>query len=303
MTGATSPGTGRVYGVQQVCAAFGVSRSSFYSWREQDARERPSAAVHNHCVRKRGPKSKLTDAELLDHIRDDLARSPFKGEGHRKVWARLRVQRGVRVSRKRVLRVMRENQLLSPHRVPQAPPNMHDGRIATDSPNVMWGTDGTKVFTVEDGWVWVFALVEHWNTECLGFNVCKVGDRFQALQPVGMAIKEVFGTVGRDIARGIALRMDHGTQYLSDHFQNQIRFWGLAPSFAFIDEPQTNGVAERFFRTMKEQAIHGRIFTDIEDVRQAVRTFVDSYNEHWLIEKLGYRSPAQARREWLEQAA
>ena len=298
MTLAISPGTGGSYSVQRVCAAFDVARSSFYAWRMDEAREGPLEPRG-----KRGPKIRLTDADLLNEIRDDLATSPFKGEGHRKVWARLRVLRSVRVSRKRVLRLMRENRLLSPYRVPKAPPRKHDGTIMTDAPNVMWGTDGTRVFTVKDGWVWIFAVVEHWNAECLGWHVCKVGHRFNALQPVGMAVKEVFGAVGRDMARGVALRMDHGTQYLSDHFLNQIRFWGLAPSFAFIEEPQTNGVAERFNRTLKEQAIYGHIFNDIEEVHVAVRAFVEVYNEHWRIEKLGFLSPRQARRACLAQVA
>ena len=298
MTLAISPGTGASYSVQRVCAAFDVARSSFYAWRTDEAREGPREPRG-----KRGPKIRLTDADLLNEIRDDLATSPFKGEGHRKVWARLRVLRSVRVSRKRVLRLMRENRLLSPYRVPKAPPRKHDGTIMTDAPNVMWGTDGTRVFTVKDGWIWIFAVVEHWNAECLGWHVCKVGHRFNALQPVGMAVKEVFGAVGRDMARGVALRMDHGTQYLSDHFLNQIRFWGLAPSFAFIEEPQTNGIAERFNRTLKEQAIYGHIFNDIEEVRAAVRAFVEVYNEHWRIEKLGFLSPRQARRACLAQVA
>jgi len=298
MTAATSPGVERVYGVERVCEAFDVPRSSFYAWRKNNAREgTPKPAG------RRGPKPRLTDAELLVEIRADLASSPFEGEGHRKVWARLRVLRKVRVARKRVLRVMREHRLLSPHRVRQGTAKKHDGHIMTDAPNVMWGTDGTRVFTANDGWVWIFAVVELWNAECLGWHVCKVGDRFHALQPVGMALQDVFGAVGRDIARGVALRMDHGTQYLSDHFLNQIRFWGLSASFAFIEEPQTNGVAERFHRTLKEQAIHGRVFLDIEEVRDAVRTFVTNYNEHWRIEKLGFRSPAQARRDCPQEAA
>ena len=57
--------------------------------------------------------------------------------------------------------------------------------------------------------------------------------------------------------RGLSLRMDNGSQYLSDHFINQIRFWGIEPSFAFVRQPETNGVAERFNRMLKEQAIHG----------------------------------------------
>jgi hypothetical protein len=64
------------------------------------------------------PKPKMPDADLLAAIRADLETSLFSGEGHRKVWARLRILRGIRVSRARVLRVMREYALLSPYRRP-----------------------------------------------------------------------------------------------------------------------------------------------------------------------------------------
>ena len=77
-------------------------------------------------------------------IEADLEASPWEGEGHRKVWARLRVCRGIRVSRKRVLRVMRENNLLSPHRCRRRGGNPHVGEIITHAPNLMWGTDGVR---------------------------------------------------------------------------------------------------------------------------------------------------------------
>jgi transposase InsO family protein len=101
--------------------------------------------------------------------------------------------------------------------------------------------------------------------------------------------------VGADVARGLQLRMDNGTQYVSDHFLNQIRYWGLTPSFAFIEQPQTNGVAERFNRTLKEQVIHGRIFRTLDDLRLAVAAFIERYNAHWRVEKLGFLRPAEAR--------
>jgi putative transposase len=83
-----------------------------------------------------------------------------------------------------------------------------------------------------------------------------------------MGVQRIFGSAAADSARGLQLRMDHGSQYISDHFINQVRFWGIAPSFAFVEEPQTNGVAERFNRTLKEQAIDGRIFKNVAtDVR------------------------------------
>lgn len=287
MSAVTSPTTQRAYGVARVCAAWDVPRSSYY------AQQKP--AVTTIPVVRRGPKPGISDAELLALIRADLATSPFKGEGHRKVWARLRVVHDVRVSRKRVQRLMRENHLLSPHRVRQCSGDAHPGHIITDAPNIMWGSDGTRIFTVDDGWVWVFTAVEHWNSECVGWHVCKIGSRFAALEAVSMGLTKVFGSTKAGVARGLSLRIDHGSQFLADHYLNQVRFWGISPSFAFVEQPQTNGVAERFNRTLKEQAIHGRVFRNIEEVRQAVNTFIPRYNAEWLVEKLCFVSPNQAR--------
>jgi putative transposase len=57
-------------------------------------------------------------------------------------------------------------------------------------------------------------------------------------------------------------------------------------------------VIERFFRTFKKQVVHGRIYQTINDVRDAVRTFVARYNADWLIEKNGHASPSHARATW-----
>jgi putative transposase len=62
-----------------------------------------------------------------------------------------------------------------------------------------------------------------------------------------------------------------------------------------LPSPKTNGVAERFNRTLKEQAIHGRVFRNLEEVRAAVVEFKDRYNRHWRLEKLGFISPLEAR--------
>ncbi len=290
MSAATSPSTGVAYGVERVCTAWRLPRSTFYA--HVTRRDGPVVVLD-----RRGPQPKVSDEMLLEHIRKDLASTPFIGEGHRKVWARLRVRDLVRVSRKRVLRVMRENHLLSPHRGRKGAAAPHDGVIVTDAPNVMWGTDGSRVFTLDQGWVWIFSAVEHWNAECVGWHVVKEGDRYAALEPIAMGLTRIFGRTDGGVARGLKLRMDHGTQYLADHFLNQVRYWGIAPSFAFVAQPQTNGVAERFNRTLKEQAIHGRVFKNVEEVRAAVAAFVARYNAEWLVEKLGFLSPTAAREE------
>ena len=163
MSAATSPGTGLAYGLRRVCAAWGMARSSFYAMTSGQHAKQPPA-------KRRGPKPAISDQALLVAIEADLEASPWEGEGYRKVWARLRVCRDIRVARKRVLRLMRENNLLSPHRCRRRGGNPHDGEIITHAPNLMWGTDGVRVFTVDDGWGWIFTAVEHWNAECVGWR-------------------------------------------------------------------------------------------------------------------------------------
>lgn len=282
-----SPATNKPYGLSKVCEVWGVSRASLYR----------HVRGNTETPRKRGPKPLVAEHKLLDCIKEDILRSPFRGEGHRKVHARLR-KNSVKVGRNRVLAVMRQHQLLSPHRSPYRAPNSHDGQITTDDPNVMWGSDGTKVKTVNDGWVWVFSVAEHWNTECLGFHVCKVGDRFAALEPVSQAIKHVYGSLGKGVAAGLKLRIDNGSQYTSEYFLQQLAYWGVESSFGFIRQPETNGVAERFHRTLKEQVIGGRIFKNVDEVREAVQQFVPLYNEQWLVAKRGYTSPSETRRNY-----
>ena len=72
----------------------------------------------------------------------------------------------------------------------------------------------------------------------------------------------------------------------------------MKASYTFIEQPQTNGVAERFFKTLKEQIVYGRIYRTVAEPREAVETFVDLYNEQWPPEKNGFLSPSATRKAW-----
>ena len=173
MSRTLSPSTHQLYGLARVAAAWGLPRSTYYARR--DRRNHPAEP------RKRGPKTPFTDAELTGRIRQEIAASPFTGEGHRKFWARLRVA-GVRTSKTRVLRLMREAQLLAPQR--QAAPvarKAHTGTITTDRPNQMWGIDATATVTLDDGAVTVFAAIDHCTADCVGIHAAKRATRFEAL--------------------------------------------------------------------------------------------------------------------------
>ena len=74
---------------------------------------------------------------------------------------------------------------------------------------------------------------------------------------------------------------------------------------AFVRQPEGNGCIERFFRTLKEQLLWVRHFRDLDELQQALREFRDLYNREWLIERLNFQSPRQARERFLalQQAA
>jgi transposase InsO family protein len=236
-------------------------------------------------------------------IREDLEASPFREEGHRKVFYRLKFEKQIRVAAKRVLRLMRENDLLSPQRAPKGEAKTHEGSITTDKPLQMWGTDGTMTQVVKEGTVWIFGAIEHFNAECVGIHASKSGDRFEAMEPVRQGLKKYYGAVTRGIATGLALRSDHGSQYVSDHFQAELKHFGIRQSLAYVAEPQTNGVAERFWKTLKKQVLEGRIYQTLDDLRKALKNFVALYNSRWRLEKLDGRTPEEARQVWLNQQA
>ena len=148
-------------------------------------------------------------------------------------------------------------------------------------------------WTRQDGWVWVFCCVDHYTAEAWT-HVTKIGDRFAALQPVQDAVIDRFGGLGPDIARGVKLRHDWGPQYRSGHFLGSINWLGLTDDAAFVGEPETNGCAERFIRTMKEQCLWAELHDTVDDLRQAVTAWTELYNTEWLIQRHGHHTPREA---------
>lgn len=291
MKAVVSPSTGKPYGLARMCRVLEIARSTVYAVRVRAAVPRERG--------KRGPRTEWSDSDLLQQIREVLSASPFHGEGHRKVWARLRFK-GVRSSKQRILRLMREAGLLVPAREGRAHgPAAHDGKITTERPDLMWGTDFSATLTLEEGVASVFIAVDHGSTECVGIHAAATPTRFEALEPIRQAVRERFHDYGPDVARGLALRHDHGSAYVSRHFQHEIRFLGIASSPAFVREPQGNGCAERFIRTLKEQLLWIRTFRTIEELRLALQEFKDHYNHHWIVERHGYLTPCQAREKLL----
>ena len=288
MSGAQSISTRRAYGVQRVCRV----------WRDR-------GRVYMRGGRHRGTARGGIAAAPSARPRTRSWWSTFAGcSRRRRFMARgtgksgpLRVE-GIRTSKERVRRLMREHHLQAPHRVGQAHgPKAHDGTITTETPDVMWGTDMTTTVTGGEGTAGVFVAVDHCTTECIGLHAAKRGTRFEALEPIRQGVRERFGGIGDGAARGLRLRHDHGSNYLADDFQQEVAFFGIDSSPSFVREPEGNGVAERFIRTLQENLLWVRSFETIEELRLALLAFKRTYNEQWMLEKYDYRSPAQVRRD------
>jgi len=286
----------QAYGVARVCRVWGLSRASFYRHRC------PAPQVAN--LRKRpGPVGAMSDNELVAEITRLIEESPFHGEGYRKMWARLR-HKNIFTSKERVRRLMREHKLSA--WLGQGTPRgsiAHDGTIIPETIDTMWGTDMTTTVTIEEGHAAVFIAYDHCSGECVGIHASKGQNRFEALEPIRQGIKDYFGTARKNIAEGLSLRHDHGTQYMAHDFQKEIKWLGIKSSPSFIRMPECNGCAERFIRTLKENLLWVRHFKTIEDLRLALLEFRETYNEKWIMQRHSYKTPAQFRRDIMDKSA
>ena len=292
MSATTSAATGRCFGIQRVCQVWERSRSALYARRAR-APHRVGAGPA-----RRGPRPRQSAAQLLAAIRADLARSPGPrrrpSQGPRTAsdpgWDPSRSHAGA----------ARHAGARAPLPVPRASGRREGprtGGVITQAPNVMWGTDGVRVCTLDDGWGWIFAAVEHWNAECVGWP------RVQSREPLR-------GTRS-DCARArtslwLAGRRRRPRAGASDGSRESVPVRPLPQADPVLGDPPqlrlcrgtgnercggSGGIARS--RSKRSTA---EIFQNLEAVRAAVADCVERYNQTWRLEKLGYQTPDRSAR-------
>lgn len=155
----------------------------------------------------------------------------------------------------------------------------------------------TETVTVREGLARVFIAVDHCSGECVGNHAARSGNRFEALEPMRQGVLRHFGGIEKDAAKGLSLRHDHGSNTMSGDFQDEISFLGIESSPSFVRQPEGNGVAERFIRTLKKNFLWVQNFDTIEELRRGLQDFIAHYNATWLVARHGYRTPNQIRAE------
>lgn len=190
---------------------------------------------------------------------------------------------------------MRENNLLAGkrHLLPDTTKE-HKGSLIPEHVDMMWGADMTQA-TTRDGTASIFVVIDHYSAEILGIHAALVGNRYEAIE----SIKQAVCTTGRRYAegscKGLVLRHDNGSQYISKDFQNEMKHIGITSSPSFPYEPQCNGCSERMMRTLKENLLWLQRFDTVDDLNVALRDFKQTYNTQWMVARHGYHSPSWAR--------
>jgi len=245
-------------------------------------------------MRKQSYSVTLRNECLLERIKDIKADHPFWG--YRRVWAYLRYVGGLIINKKRVYRLMKENNLtvkpsprLIANRVSERP------KPRPDRPKQWWGIDMTKVMT-ESGWVYVIIVLDWYTKKIVGHYSGKQARTAEWLEALNKALNKEYPQGVR--GNNLKLISDNGSQPTSLSFMKACSNLEVEQVFTSYNNPKGNADTERMIRTMKEELFWLREWENERELFLELDKWVEYYNKNYLHSALGYRTPAQADEEY-----
>ena len=263
--------------VDRMCALAGVSRAGYYrSWRASAPRRE--------------------DAEARDTVQR-LALG-HRHYGHRRITALMR-RDGWCINKKRVLRLMREDNLLCLRRRSFVPPTTdsdHGWRVYPNlarhlepmALNQLWVADITYV-RLEEEFAYLAIVLDAFSRRAVGWAMAMHLQASLAIEALDMAL------AGRDIVPGgLVHHSDRGVQYACGDYVGRLTAVGIQPSMSRIACPYDNAMAESFMKTLKQEEVDGRAYRDLTAAHRSIGTFIEHvYNRQRLHSALAYRSPVE----------
>ncbi len=254
---------------------------------------------------KRGPKGFLDDGEHLAEIRAVLESRLFVGEAHRKIWARLRHERGIRTSMRCVLRIMRANRFLARDRpVGVCGPDTHDRTITTETSDRMWAIDAIG-YIIAEGNATAFVVVDHCAGECLGARAALRGKRFEDIECRRQAIYDTpsdRGTLqGRrrpwDQPPARPRALVHLLRIPARAQDRRFRLQPIHRPAARRERMPPNILIKRFIRILETQLRLLQTFDTAEELHRVIREFAQRFNNHWIdrLDRLTHARAAPSR--------
>lgn len=210
--------------------------------------------------------------------------------------AKLLAMEGILVNRKRMQRLMREDNLLvlrkrryvvttdSRHTY-AVYPNLAGERKPTAA-NQLWVADITYI-RLRESFVYLAVILDAFSRVIVGWQM---GNTLAAELAVGALDKALDG---RTVEPGMVHHSDRGVQYCSNNYVDKLRHAGITISMSRAGNPYDNALAESFMRTLKCEEVYLNSYRDEDDARRRIGSFLDDYyNRRRLHSSLGYQTPA-----------
>lgn len=249
--------------------------------------------------RQRRAAIKEADALVLSVIRQLKAEHPFWG--YRRIWAYLVFVEKQRINKKRVYRLLGENDLLvKGNEKLRAKRTSRQSKPRPNRPDSWWGVDMTKILT-EEGWAYLVVVNDWFTKKILGAFVGERSCAADWLEAVNRAVCRQFPKGIREQENlELNLMSDNGTQPTSLTFMRECRALGIKQSFTAYANPKGNADTERLIRTVKEELCWLREWSSVEELAIEIEKFVEYFNEQYLHSALGYKTPNAFENEWFK---
>ena len=262
--------------VKALCEVGQLGRAGYYRW--LTATEEPAR-----------------DVELRDRIqRIALEWPPY---GYRRITEELQKRQGQKVNHKRVLRLMREDNLLclrqrkflcttdSDHALPVYPNLARD--LVVTGINQLWVADITYV-RLRWEFVYLAVILDAFSRRVIGWALERTLENELTLGALRMAL------AGREVRPGLVHHSDRGVQYASLDYTGLLKQHRIAISMSRRGNPYDNALAESFMKTLKYEEVYRFEYRDLADAGRHIRRFLEQvYNERRLHSALGYRPPVE----------
>ena len=270
--------------IERLCTLAGVSRAGFYrQWRIKE----PAAE----------------EMEVRNAIQE-IALAHRRRYGYRRIKVELR-KRGMTVNHKRVVRLMRSDNLLALRRrkFVVTTDSRHDlsiffnlaAQTEVTGPNQVWVADITYI-RLQREFVYLAVILDRFSRRVVGWSLERHCQARLTIAALEQAVRE------RNPPAGLVHHSDRGIQYACKDYVSVLQAHHILPSMSRAGRPQDNATCESFMSTLKREEIYANEYRDMEDLREHVSEFIDSYyNQQRLHSALGYCSPEDFEQQAAQQ--
>jgi putative transposase len=264
-----------------LCHAGKVSKSGYYKWVLQ-------STIENR------------DSALIEKIKGKQRKFKYT-YGYRKMTSIINRESDIRINGKKILRIMRENNLLSAIRrkrkwygcsAGEPKENILNRNFRTRLPNKKFVADVTEI-KIKQKKIYLSAIMDIYNNEIVSYEI----GRHNSLSLVSNTVENLICKKGKRL-QGCIFHSDQGSQYTSNYTKNKLASNGIIQSMSRKGNPLDNACIENFFGVMKTETLYNKTlsFRSVEHFQTELIKWIDYYNYERIQKKLNYLSPIEYKK-------